>query len=259
MARESGSSCISKLKLPGVIVVSFVWVAIAVALFMNAAPCCESATGFWAQKVTCLPPNEMGDFLAGVFAPLAFLWLIAAVFLQREELSAQRQELMASRNVAQQHVEEAKKNVTFIEEQTKLLADQRKQAEQENADRQIDQLIKQIDSFFSRIAGNTLAIWKLENEERKLKPIEKKQSEPVDHYIMKSIARFDTHMTNLHDDFGPPTTRNFQKTLNFIISAMNEVDKIQSRASKAKKFQVKSLDFDRMRRAHALYKIKKSN
>lgn len=38
-----------------------------------------------------LPPNAQGDFLAGAFAPLAFLWLFIATMLQRDELQLQRQ------------------------------------------------------------------------------------------------------------------------------------------------------------------------
>lgn len=33
-----------------------------------------------------LSPNEVGDFLAGIFGPLALFWLILGFFLQREEL-----------------------------------------------------------------------------------------------------------------------------------------------------------------------------
>jgi hypothetical protein len=40
--------------------------------------------------------NEWGDFLAGVFAPLAFGWLVYGYYLQREELVLQRRELKAT-------------------------------------------------------------------------------------------------------------------------------------------------------------------
>lgn len=41
------------------------------------------------------PLNEQGDFLAGFFAPLAFLWLIIGYFMQSYEISLQRQEIKA--------------------------------------------------------------------------------------------------------------------------------------------------------------------
>lgn len=50
------------------------------------------ADGRWS-KLWNGEPNIFGDFLAGAFAPLAFLWLVIAVFLQKNELELQRQEL----------------------------------------------------------------------------------------------------------------------------------------------------------------------
>lgn len=41
--------------------------------------------------------NAAGDFLAGIFSVLAFLWLATAVLLQGSELERQRMEFMASR------------------------------------------------------------------------------------------------------------------------------------------------------------------
>lgn len=63
-----------------------VWLAFIVSYF-----------GWNWSHVRGLPANEMGDFLAGAAAPLAFLWLVVAVFLQKEELSLQRAELQQSR------------------------------------------------------------------------------------------------------------------------------------------------------------------
>lgn len=40
-----------------------------------------------------LPLNELGDFAAGVFAPLAFLWLVLGYRRQGEELSASNESL----------------------------------------------------------------------------------------------------------------------------------------------------------------------
>jgi hypothetical protein len=35
-----------------------------------------------------LPLGDLGDFLDGAFAPLAFLWLVLGLFLQQRELAA---------------------------------------------------------------------------------------------------------------------------------------------------------------------------
>lgn len=44
-----------------------------------------------------LSPNEVGDFLAGFAGALAFVWIIAAIFMQHEELKLQRKELALTR------------------------------------------------------------------------------------------------------------------------------------------------------------------
>lgn len=42
--------------------------------------------------------NELGDFLAGFFTPLAFGWLVYGYLLQSKELRLQREELSLTRN-----------------------------------------------------------------------------------------------------------------------------------------------------------------
>jgi len=204
---------------------------------------------FFSAAVYRRDANEIGDFLAGVFAPLAFLWLIAAVFLQREELSAQRQELKASRAVAQQHVKEARRNVTFIEEQTKLLEDQRKQARQEYVDSQIDDLIAQIGSLFSELAGKAIATWGEGPSRHRLTPIRETANGPFTHYISDSIRAFDNSVKKDLERRGAPQKRNFTRQLRFIVDAMDEIEKQIEAASPSKKIQISSLDFKRMRSA----------
>jgi len=43
-------------------------------------------------RVWNLPPNELGDFLAGAFAPLAFLWIVVGYLMQSAELKQQKDE-----------------------------------------------------------------------------------------------------------------------------------------------------------------------
>jgi hypothetical protein len=49
------------------------------------------------KHVFDLPANEIGDFVAGFGSLLAFIWLVAAVFLQMTELRLQREELKLQR------------------------------------------------------------------------------------------------------------------------------------------------------------------
>lgn len=59
----------------------------------------------WAEFAS-MDPNAWGDLLSGVFGSLAFVWLVAGYFLQRQELKLQRQELEESRRVYEQQAEE---------------------------------------------------------------------------------------------------------------------------------------------------------
>ncbi len=43
--------------------------------------------------------NEVGDFIAGVFSPLAFIWLVAAVLTQRQELTETRDQFAENQKV----------------------------------------------------------------------------------------------------------------------------------------------------------------
>ncbi|MER8537177.1 hypothetical protein NKH61_26880 [Mesorhizobium sp. M1005] len=73
--------------------------------------------------------NEFADAMAGMFAPLAFLWLFIATMVQSQELALQRRELKLTRrefelnrDVAKGQAEEAQKTAKFIGEQTKIMA-----------------------------------------------------------------------------------------------------------------------------------------
>jgi hypothetical protein len=83
-----------RLLLPGLLTGVWLLAAIAIASFR---------LGEWwpllEPSSERLALNAIGDFLAGVFAPLAFLWLFVATVLQRRELRLQREELAETRNV----------------------------------------------------------------------------------------------------------------------------------------------------------------
>ncbi|MCJ2030839.1 hypothetical protein MKK50_15820 [Methylobacterium sp. J-043] len=70
----------------------------AVLLFLRRS---EFGLGCEAGDPNCgsLQLNDIGDVAAGIFAPLAFLWLFVATQLQRRELSLQRAELAETRAV----------------------------------------------------------------------------------------------------------------------------------------------------------------
>lgn len=88
---------------------SVVWLAILIVYATS--PTVEASNGtaesisrwraFWQS-----PPNNFGDALAGIFAPLAFLWLVVATFLQRSELEQNREALFLQAKELKATVEE---------------------------------------------------------------------------------------------------------------------------------------------------------
>lgn len=69
---------------------------------------------FAGRDFTALSPNEVGDFLAGAFAPLAFLWLVIGYRMQALELEQNSKAL-------RQQAEEMRSAVEQASEQTKAL------------------------------------------------------------------------------------------------------------------------------------------
>ena len=64
--------------------------------------------------------NNLGDLLSGLFAPVAFIWLVVAVIIQSKELAAQREELALTRTEMQDSRAVMQKQADAAETQTKL-------------------------------------------------------------------------------------------------------------------------------------------
>jgi len=97
----------------------FIFLFLAATGTVAARDCASS--GVVANWFGCLTMNELGDFFAGAFAPVAFIWLVAAVLIQSQELRAQREELEQNREVMMAQAAEARKQAEYIGEQTELL------------------------------------------------------------------------------------------------------------------------------------------
>tara|TARA_R110000868_G_scaffold360648_2_gene622703 strand:+ start:3950 stop:4759 length:810 start_codon:yes stop_codon:yes gene_type:complete len=67
-----------------------------------------------------LQPNELGDFMAGIAAPVAFYWLIVGYFMQREELMLQRQELSLTREELSLTRDEVRRQANALERSSSL-------------------------------------------------------------------------------------------------------------------------------------------
>jgi hypothetical protein len=76
--------------------------------------------GFWDRYLACRSINELGDALAGAFAPVAFIWLAGTVFIQSQELQAQRQELDETQEVMREQLEVSREQVKETKASTKL-------------------------------------------------------------------------------------------------------------------------------------------
>jgi hypothetical protein len=64
-----------------------------------------------------MTPNEFGDFLSGVFAPLAFLWLVLGFFQQGDELRQSSEALWLQGQELQNSVEQQRELVNVTREQ----------------------------------------------------------------------------------------------------------------------------------------------
>lgn len=67
-----------------------------------------------------MAPNEWGDFLAGSFAPLAFMWLVFGYFLQGRELKLNREALMLQAEELKNSVLQQKELVNVTREDIEL-------------------------------------------------------------------------------------------------------------------------------------------
>ncbi|WP_404294168.1 hypothetical protein ACD578_28440 (plasmid) [Microvirga sp. RSM25] len=74
----------------------------------------------WNDLATA-PADTIGDTLSGFVAPLAFLWLIVATWLQRQELSLQRKELEETRQVLADQQRELENTAKENAEQTRIM------------------------------------------------------------------------------------------------------------------------------------------
>ncbi|WP_373413671.1 hypothetical protein [Ensifer aridi] len=75
----------------------------------------------WEFLTTTKELNAVGDFLAGIFAPVALIWLVAAVFTQRQELNDTRDQFAENQKVIDEQLK-------VINAQNELLALQHEQA-----------------------------------------------------------------------------------------------------------------------------------
>ena len=107
--------------------------------------------------LACMAPNEWGDFTAGAFSTLAFIWLAVAVILQsielreqRKELALTREEFELQREVMTEQANEAKRQANLLSAQTEILRE-------DNNDRRKMALVEQFDGTIAEIQSMLVA------------------------------------------------------------------------------------------------------
>lgn len=151
--------------------ISLVYIGIVYLLIKETETCAGTAIsanwfkGFWDQYLGCRSVNELGDTLAGAFAPVAFLWLMGAVFIQSQELKAQREELdetqevmRAQLDVARQQVEETKASTALFKKQTEILEDEQRSRKRDEADELFDSMLEKVKTYIDLANGLSVVL-----------------------------------------------------------------------------------------------------
>jgi hypothetical protein len=128
------------------------WIGVVVTVVYSAA----MVAGF-GDKLGALKPNEVGDFLAGVFGPIAILWLILGFFQQGIELRQNTQALRQQADELQNSVEQQRDLVEVTRSQ---VAAEREALELER--QRYEQSLKPLFYFHSAGGSKTgeFATWK---------------------------------------------------------------------------------------------------
>jgi hypothetical protein len=103
----------------GGIIVSFIFSGVTLAPFLFV----PAESNNWLQNL-----GNIGQLVSGLFAPLAFVWVVVAVILQSRELKLQREELMltreelkSTREVFELQKEEMRRAADENREQTRIM------------------------------------------------------------------------------------------------------------------------------------------
>jgi hypothetical protein len=115
-----------------------IWLVIVAAVVIIAVPSKDCGT----SPFLCQGAGNFGSYLAGASAPVAFLWLVVAVWIQSLELKEQRRELRLTRaefeqnrTVMEAQVQEAKNQAALLGQQTEML---KNSAAEATADRKFE-------------------------------------------------------------------------------------------------------------------------
>ena len=89
-----------------------IWLGLSLTIGWLALGATYISTTIGWDNFSSLPAAELGSFLEGAFAPLAFLWLVIGYFLQQKELEQNTDALLAQAEEIQRSAEQARSMTT---------------------------------------------------------------------------------------------------------------------------------------------------
>lgn len=118
-------------------------------------------------------PNTIGDTLAGIFAPLAFIWIVVTVFLQSHELREQRKELSFSREELKLAREAQEAQLQVMQKQADIFADEKRRRDQAVAHHYVESLLTFLADILSdrNFQASKISIYKYVENEKVLRNI----------------------------------------------------------------------------------------
>lgn len=161
-AKEGSSNWFWRIALFFAALATASWAGLALFLAVPEAARCLGDWRIWTafgllgsgqSNSECMELNEFGDFLAGAFAPLAFLWLVIAVILQGRELAKQREELAITRGVAVQQRAEMEQTADALLDQSKTMEKTALLNTQQQARADLYTLVDLIRPVFTRLVN----------------------------------------------------------------------------------------------------------
>jgi hypothetical protein len=136
--------------------------------------------------------NEFGDFLAGAFSPVAFLWLVLGYLQQQKELQQNTKALELQATELKNSVEQYKEMVEVAREQLmaekELSQQQQKIRELENKP---DLSIKET-KYFLRAVPDVRFAWNVHNDGREARNVNIHFSPSLGHWDEISFKKIDT-------------------------------------------------------------------
>lgn len=182
-------------------------------------------------------PNEIGDTIAGIFATLAFVWIVVTVFLQSSELAEQREELRLTRLEFEKMSIAQGKQVEALTSQTELLKDERMLRNEESARSLLEELLRSLAPRLNQLSAGSI-LYRRQTSPSSSEPIRERfysgipYSEPED---MESLDMYTTRCISYVDGIFSQIGSRYSETdysLEFHGFSLGVIDELKAEVSK---------------------------